>query len=491
MITKNVVKLRFPVFNSFHKYMYMYKIEKEKQLKTFSYIYEIEDQDIDQLPFSTIFNSTEASVPALLSYFDLRRNQLNSVANKDDTLFINNGANYPPLFEDILIQYNENSFIKKLKFSDLIEAKCYDRLSSIQSSVLFGLNIGDGWCAVEKSEPENTEKISIIDEIIDFEDEDEEELITYNRGFGYSQGIVHNLYFKFVTYIFSNQITTMTFNHFSPCHEILTSCNSRQVKKEDMSNTLIMNKNHLKPLRKLWYPRGQKEIFPSLIETFNNIMLAFWMMDDGYFQITAASIIFNTQGFDEASVGILIDCLKRIEYKTSIKKDTGRSGRNGLKQFIIELSGDDYGKFIRTFTELPYSVFIARFMKYKFDVTPVGPFSHRFIRSNFWCNKMDYYLWNDKSAKLVCRKTHNSQIIYYCVICEKKVNAHHSHVLNSQCPKCKVFFTESKNAEKHFNNCDGTKTIKCKMCFMKVCNHTEAKERHNAEHAKSFIYIAL
>ena len=181
----------------------------------------------------------------------------------------------------------------------------------------------------------------------------------------------------------------MIFNHFNPSHEILTSCNSSQV-KDTMSNTLIMNKNHeLKPLRKLWYPRGHEEIFPSLIETFNNIMLAFWFQDDGYFQITAPNILLNTQGFVEASVDILIDCLKRIEYKTSIKKDTGRSGRNGLKQFIIELSGDDYGKFIRTFTELPYSVFIAPSMKYKFDVTPVGPFSHRAIRSNFWCNKKD------------------------------------------------------------------------------------------------------
>ena len=268
-----------PNFNCFHFYNYLYKIDDITNNK-FSYIFQNEDIDLNFLPFETIFNSTELSVSGLIQLFNCRINQLKSIKIDD---FINNGQNYPCILADMTYKDENNNFYN---FWDIMREKCFDRLSYFQELCLHGLNLGDGCCAVnyEKTNLKEDKTVDLTefykdklnessigyeyDSKSDDDDDNENTLkkVKYNIGFRYSQSIVHNLYFKFVSYIFCNQITSMALN---------VSNISINQEKSYLNNLFCINKPHIKPFRDIWYPKGVKIVDQSLKKYSMKLFLLF------------------------------------------------------------------------------------------------------------------------------------------------------------------------------------------------------------------------
>ena len=334
--SNGILKLKFPSFNTFHLNNYMYILDENDGSK-FKYINETKDYDAKQLPFSLIFNSIEVTTSAVLNFFNQRVKQLSIVNVKD---YVNDGKNYPTILSDI--SYNGKYF------KNILQTKCYDGLSSFQDYVLDGLIGGDGCCTVRYEKPtilstkdkiiENVdEKLTdlIVDEIDEYEFVETDEVddhnnstkkIKRNYGISYSQGIIHNVYFKFVSYIFCNQITTMSLNVYRKPSTGEKSDGSRFDIKGGLFNCFGINRNHLKMLRTKFYRNGIKFIDSDYILKFNEIVLAFLHQDDG--SSKNEGFVLYCNGFDTESINNLVKCYHKLGFNSAHSENTGNITKN-------------------------------------------------------------------------------------------------------------------------------------------------------------------
>ena len=387
-------------------------------------------------------------------------------------------------------------------FWDIMREKCFDRLSYFQELCLHGLNLGDGCCAVnyEKTNLKEDKTVDLTefykdklnessigyeyDSKSDDDDDNENTLkkVKYNIGFRYSQSIVHNLYFKFVSYIFCNQITSMALN---------VSNISINQEKSYLNNLFCINKPHIKPFRDIWYPKGVKIVDQSLKKIFNEIILAFWFQDDGTFKKQTQYEIM-TQGFDEKSVDILVECLNNIGYKSAYKNDTGKKSASGDKQFTIIFGKTDAALFFKTFTTT-HRFLISPAMMYKFVPDTELANSCSIQRMNFTCQYENFHIRTNLNNNLLITKKIKDETHYYCRICncESQNYQDHfkpTHLLDFQCSKCKVFSTTKRLAVQHVEKCDLSEVNTCEFCYMKKFTKSS---NHFHEHLLANSYISL
>ncbi len=333
---------------------------------------------------------------------------------------------------------------------------------------------------------DNTDDFECVEEALDNNQNSTlagPKIIKRNYGISYSQGILHNVYFKFVSYIFCNQITTMSLNVYRNPSNGEKSDGSTFSVKGGLFNSFVMNRSHLKKLRQKFYPNGIKIIDSNFISEFNEIVLAFLHQDDG--SRKSEGYVLYCNGFDLQSVNNLVKCYHKLGYSSAHAKTTGRVMSNKQEEYLILINDDsDCIKFQNMYKNSPL---ITYSMKYKFFKSEN---KQQIIRNNYECRYYSFHIYRNMTNNYM-KYIQKDSYLMYCTICDETVYDCEYHLYNRQCSKCKIFNCSNKEALKHFDTCKGTSNqrLRCLICYLFVSSYQSA--RHHNEHAKCKGYISL